>query len=244
MEFNPLKSRSIFDSEKHDRLEKIFSRDALSQRLRFLSCVSCLQALGDSDELISILKLAIENSGDLGDIYEVLLQGYLFCGYPRAIESFFSLQEALSSIDDLDPGNYTPRHFEPSESLLERGIETHRTVHGTNFEKMRNKISALCPDLGYLMIAEGYGHILSRGDLELKARELAVVSSITAIDSDRQLNSHIRGCRNVGCEDIEIYESIFTGLLWLPAERVEGSLEVWSKITGSVLSESTDDYKK
>ncbi len=244
MEFNLRKSRSLFDKKKSVFLEKMFSRDGLSQRDRFISSVSCLQASGDSDKLTAILKLAIEDSGDLADIYEVLLQGYLFCGYPRAIESFFCLSEALSSRDDLDPGNYTPSHLEQSETLIERGIETHRKVHGKNFEKMRNKISALCPDLGYLMIAEGYGHILSRRDLELKARELAVVSSISAIGSDRQLNSHIRGCRNVGCEDIEIYESIFTGLLWLPTERVEDSLKIWSEITGIGLSESIVDFYK
>ena len=238
MKYDREKAALLFGPDRGEALEIMFARDGLSARDRFLCSISCLQAAGDSDNLTAMLKLAIDNPEDLRDVYEVLLQGYLFCGYPRAIESFFCLADAISAREDLDPGAFVPRPFDSSDDLLDRGRETHRLVHGKNFEKMRNKISALCPDLGYLMIAEGYGHILSRKELGIKTRELAVVSSISAIGSNRQLNSHIRGCRNVGCDDKEIYESVFSGLLWLSSERVRDALDVWSDITGLEIFES------
>ena len=92
------------------------------------------------------------------------------------------------------------------------------------------------------MIAEGYGHVLSRPALDIKTRELAVVSSISTMGSNRQLNSHVRGCRNVGCDDLEIFEAIFTGSLWLPAERIECSLNVWSAVTGKDSRHSGADF--
>jgi len=234
-------AENLLDKKRLANLRNIFSREGLDQSRRAASAIAYLQALGDSENLVTYLRLFIQKESDLTAAYEVLLQGYLFCGYPRAIESFFCLQEALGDRDDLDPGDREPVELLASERLLERGGETHKTVHGRNFEKMRNKISALSPDLAYLMIAEGYGHILCRPDLDLRTRELAVVASISAVGSYRQLNSHIRGCRNVGCEDVEIYESIITGLLWMPAERISESLGIWSEITSRPIPETIAD---
>jgi len=241
MIFDGESAAGLFGRELGKSLGRLFSRGGLSERHRFLCTIACLQAAGDTRNLTAMLRLSISDLDDLVGVYELLLQGYLFCGYPRAIESFFCLAEALADRADLDPGAFEPRPFDSSPDLLERGRETHRLVHGRNFEKMRNKISALCPDLGYLMIAEGYGHVLSRKELEIKARELAVVSSLSAIGSNRQLNSHIRGCRNVGCDDAEIYEAIYCGLPWLSAERVVDSLNVWSNITGHDIIDSIDN---
>lgn len=242
MEVDFDKAGDLFDGGRLALIRRMFSRAELSPEKRAISAIACLQAIGDSKNLVSILKLIVTGRSELRMVYEALLQGYLFCGYPRAIESFFCLGEATSSREDLDPGLFPARHFGKSDDLSERGMETHKAVHGKNSARMRNKISALCPDLAYLMITEGYGHVLSRPYLDMKTRELAIVSSISAIGSNRQLNSHIRGCRNVGCKDVEIYESIFTGLLWLPAGRVEESIGIWSDITGHTVSEAITDF--
>jgi 4-carboxymuconolactone decarboxylase len=236
------RASAFFGEERLALVKHVFARDGLDDHLRLVCCISCLQALGDKRNLIPILDLAVNDRRDLIVVYEVLLQGYLFCGYPRAIESFFALQEVVSAKKNLDRADYSPRQLDASEKLMRRGLATAGVVHGSNFARIKNKISALCPDLGYLMVAEGYGHILSRPEIDLKTRELAVVSSLSAVESYRQLNSHIRGCRNVGCEDAEIYEAIFTCLLWLPAEWIAKSLEVWSEITGRAIPESVDNF--
>lgn len=242
MQLNLEDASGLFEKSKLEHLRRMFLRDGLIPDLRIISSVACLQSTGEKKDLISILKLAINSRKDLEILYEVLLQGYLFCGYPRAIESFFCLQQAIALSDNVDLSCISLRPFELPEVMMARGAETATLVHGNKFEKIQNKISALSPDLGYLMIAEGYGHILSRKGLDLKARELAVVSSISAMGSNRQLNSDIRGCRNAGCDDFEIYETIFTGLLWLPSERVIESLAVWSDITGLAVSEPVAEF--
>ncbi len=232
----------LLEDKKYGVMKRIFVREGLSGYLRLVSSIASLQACGDWRNLVAILDLAIADSDDLKIAYELLLQGYLFCGYPKAVESFFCLERALKGKCGLDLSGISPRILESSSVLLERGVSTGREVHGDKFERINNKITALCPDLGYLMIVEGYGHVLSRRGLDIKPRELAVVSSLTASGAQRQLNSHIRGCRNVGCEDSEIYETIFTCLLWISPERVLESLELWSEITDEELSESIDDY--
>jgi len=242
MRLDRKRALGLLEDNKYGVMKRIFAREGLSEHLRLVSSIASLQACGDRRNLVAILDLAITDGDDLKVAYELLLQGYLFCGYPAAIESFFCLEQTLKGKCGLDLSDISPLILESSAVLLERGTFTGREVHGDKFERINNKISALCPDLGYLMIAEGYGHVLSRKGLGIKTRELAVVSSLTASGAHRQLNSHIRGCRNVGCEDSEIYETIFTCLLWISPERVFESLELWSKITDEELSESIDDY--
>lgn len=202
-----------------------------------------LQAEADWENLTRVLDIYIADYPSLLKAYEILLQGYLFCGYPRAIESFFCLNEAISGKGNLSPKDFKPRILESSESLLEKGENLSRTIHKDKFDRMRNKIGDLCPDLGYLMIAEGYGHVLSRDGLNLRNRELAVVSSLTSLAASRQLFSHIRGARNVGCRDREIYEAIYTGIAWAPALKIEKSILLWKEITGAEIPDKFDNNK-
>jgi 4-carboxymuconolactone decarboxylase len=236
------RASELLGDKKYGVMKQIIAREGLSEHLRTVSSIASLQASGDRRNLVAILDSAITNGDDLKVAYELLLQGYLFCGYPAAIESFFCLEQVLKRKCGLHLNGISARPLESSTGMLGRGAIIGRKVHGDKFERIDNKISALCPDLGYLMVAEGYGHVLSRGGLDIKTRELAVVSSLTALGAHRQLNSHIRGSRNVGCEDSEIYETIFTCLLWISPERVIESLKLWSRITDEELSESIDDY--
>jgi 4-carboxymuconolactone decarboxylase len=127
-----------------------------------------------------------------------------------------------------------------SADLISRGDSLSRKIHKDKFPKIRNKIGDICPDLGYLMIAEGYGHVLSRDGLDLKSRELAVVASLISLKAHRQLHSHIRGARNVGCHDLEIYEAIITGVIWVKPGKIRKAVKLWSEITGRESPDSID----
>lgn len=228
--YSKTKVRQLFGNSRAEKLDIIFSRRGLSSEKRLLCTVACLQALGDTRNLKRILELAVRETDDYRAVYEVLLQGYLFCGYPRAIESFFCL-------DDIAKKNRIaiPRTIvsEPSSKVLsDKGLMTAGKVYRDNFNRINNKISALSPDLGYLMIIEGYGRILSRPGLEIGHRELAAVSSLSAMRAYRQLNSHIRGSINVGCHPREIFEAILCALPWLGAVSIEKSIALWSEIVG------------
>lgn len=59
------------------------------------------------------------------------------------------------------------------------------------------------------MIEFAFGDIYSRSGLDLKAREIATVASLTALgNAQPQLKVHIHGALNVGCTRIEIVEVI------------------------------------
>ncbi len=235
------KALKLLGDARCDSLLRMFRREGLTVDRRMLSSIASLQASGNAQGLSVMLDLAINQPDDLELVYEVLLQGYLFCGYPKAIESFFCLNQVLSGKDGIAAGRIGSTPEESPATLMKRGIITARGVHGDKLERIRNKISALSPDLGYLMLAEGYGRILSRSGLDIRTRELAVVASLATARAPRQLGSHIRGCCNVGCEDSEIYESIFTCQLWASKMYVSEALGIWSEITGGTIRESIGD---
>jgi len=241
MSVNYNRFKEVFSSRQYELLKRLLSRKGLSENTRLLCSLAFLQAEGDRTNLIKTLDLYIEDESDFKKAYEVLLQGYLFCGYPKAIESFSCMKEVLNEKKKLYTANIEPVHFVDSDDLIRRGEMLSRKVHKDKFEKIKNKISELCPDLGYLMIAEGYGHVLSRGGLNLKLRELAVVATLTSLSAARQLNSHIRGARNVGCGDYEIYEAIITGIVWTERGKIENAVGLWSDITGRESPDSFDN---
>lgn len=60
-----------------------------------------------------------------------------------------------------------------------------------------------------MIIEFGFGEIYQRPGLDLKSRELATVAALTALGCCQpQLNVHINGALNVGCEPQEITETI------------------------------------
>ena len=207
----------------------MFGRRGLSARLRLICSAACLQATGDGEKLRKVLSLAICDNKSLSLHYEILLQGYLFSGYPKAIESFFALNDVLTA-KGLSLDKRETARLEPADELMAKGLAMAEKVHRDKLRKIHNKINAISPDLGYLMIVEGYGNIISRQGADLKTRELAVVSSLTASGSIRQLNSHIRGARNVGCDINEILEAILTCLLWTKPAVVQMAADAWALI--------------
>lgn len=222
-------------------MQRVLKRKGLSRNIRLLCSQAFLQAEGEWTNLGRVLDLYIENEGDLIRAYEVLLQGYLFCGYPRAIESFFCMNEILGGKKNLDVSKIKPGILVDSDNLVKRGETLSRIVHKDKYDIIKRRIDELCPDLGYLMIAEGYGHVLYREGLNTRLRELAIVATLTSLDAGRQLNSHIRGARNVGCGDMEICEAIITGFVWIEPGKVEKSLKLWSDITGRERPNSIDN---
>ena len=202
----------------------------LSKRKQNLAAIAALQAISDWERLMEMLSISIKSRKDVRPIYEILLQGYLFCGYPCAIESFYSLNEVLLSKGLSLPANLPIPQMDVPKAL-KRGKMFAAKINKDKFPKIYDKIRSLSPDLGYLMLVEGYGSILCRKGIDIQSRELAVVSSLTASGAIRQLNSHIRGALNVGCSKTQIRDAIMAGSPWIGKRKVLKALSIWSEIT-------------
>jgi 4-carboxymuconolactone decarboxylase len=162
--------------------------DAATTRLVRLAAIL---AAGDEQGIRSALTDSVDAISTTW-IEELILQSYLFSGFPRSLNAMrewrrLTRSEEPIALDDGGPALWR-----------QRGEATCRLVYGAMYERLRVNIRALHPDLDEWMIVEGYGKVLSRPGLDLPRRELCIVAACAASEQDRQLHSHLHGAINVG----------------------------------------------
>jgi alkylhydroperoxidase/carboxymuconolactone decarboxylase family protein YurZ len=120
-------------------------------------------------------------------IYEVLLQNYLFTGYPSALLS-------LKLLKELYPNKRIPKAADMNlYHFRNRGEANCKKVYGNKFEKLISNVENFSPDMAEWLVLEGYGKVLGRIGLSLSERELCIVATLAALKFEDQLYSHING---------------------------------------------------
>jgi 4-carboxymuconolactone decarboxylase len=145
---------------------------------------------------------------------ELVLQSYLFCGFPRALNAARewrrqSPRTAASAEAQLDAP--AAEHVDDTDQVREwrlRGEATCAAVYDGMYEKLRLNVRDLHPLLDEWMIVEGYGKVLGRPGLDLPRRELCIVAACAATGQDRQLHSHLHGALNVGVPADDLREAL------------------------------------
>jgi 4-carboxymuconolactone decarboxylase len=158
-------------------------------------------------------------------VEELILQTYLFAGFPRAlngmrqwrrISPFTSAGEAVQS------------------DTRAAGENTCARVYGDMYEKLRVNIRELHPQLDDWMIMEGYGKVLSRPGLDLPRRELCIVAACAASGQDRQLQSHLHGARNAGASDEAIGATLAALEDLIAPAHLDRALHLWQRVRHDV----------
>jgi 4-carboxymuconolactone decarboxylase len=140
-------------------------------------------------------------AADGSDVDEVILQSHLFVGFPDALEAMVRWRELGGSGA---PDSYP----EASELWRPRGEEVCSRVYGANYQKLRQNVASLHPDLDRWMVEGGYGRVIGRPGLDLATRELCIAALLAVWGAPRQLHSHLRGALNAGASPAELRESV------------------------------------
>ncbi len=191
---------------------------------RELVRLSALVTAGNEQRIRDGLARAAESVPQAW-IEELLLQCYLFAGFPRALNA-----------------SREWRRIQPEPAVLEGsgdiarwrtdGEATCAAVYGSMYERLRANIRGLHPLLDDWMITEGYGKVLSRPALDLPRRELCIVAACAAAEQDRQLHSHLHGALNVGVDGAVIDQAIEGIADLLGPERAQSVRMLWSRVRG------------
>ena len=138
-------------------------------------------------------------------VEEVLLQSYLFAGFPRALNSAREWRRISGlAAPDAEEGD----SYEHAGQWRVQGEMTCATVYGPFYERLRHNIRDLHPALDTWMIVEGYGKVLSRAALDLKRRELCIVAACATAGQDRQLHSHLHGALHAGASPADVRDAL------------------------------------
>ncbi len=161
-------------------------------------------------------------------VEEVILQTYLFAGFPRSLNAArdwrrISGRSAPTPADD-DEGT--------AMDFTARGEETCATVYGEFYDRLRVNIRGLHPALDRWMITEGYGKVLGRPLLDLARRELCVVAACAIARQDRQLHSHLHGALNAGATVDVVSATLQVMAPLIGDEDMRRYLGLWSRVQG------------
>jgi 4-carboxymuconolactone decarboxylase len=187
--------------------------------------VAALFAGGSEPEIRAALGAALPVVRAIW-IEEVVLQTYLFAGFPRALNAAREWRRVsgVRAPSEDDGVAYDVARWEA------RGLETCETVYGPLYERLRVNIRELHPALDTWMIVEGYGKVLGRPGLDLARRELCVVAACAISRQDRQLHSHLHGALHAGATR-ETIDATFDVLADLIAEDdMRGYRGLWARV--------------
>lgn len=137
-------------------------------------------------------------------VEEVILQSYLFAGFPRTLNAArewrrISGRAAVATDPDADATADAM-----AQRWRARGEVTCATVYGAMYPALRTNIARLHPALDHWMVTDGYGKVLSRPALDLVRRELCIVATCALAEQDRQLHSHLHGALNAGATAAQV----------------------------------------
>lgn len=128
--------------------------------------------------------------------YEIVLQSYLFLGFPRMLN-------AAETLDRVFPATHNGMKLAQIDSTesaewFDRGVKLCREVYADKYESLMDRVAAMAPEVFRWMIIEGYGKVLSRPVVDIVSRELSIVAFLMMENREKQLQSHIMGALNVG----------------------------------------------
>ena len=198
----------------------------LDDATRSLVRLSAALAAGTEDKVRQQLQTTATSTPHEW-IEELLLQTYLFAGFPRALNGMREWRRLVKTpAPSLELGN--------AQRFREQGEETCRRVYGSMYERLRVNIRALHPLLDDWMIEEGYGKVLSRPGLDLPRRELCIVAACAATAQDRQLQSHLHGARNVGVAENVLTDALDALREIVSEARLSRALKMWNRLRNDV----------
>ena len=160
-------------------------------------------------------------------IEELLLQTYLFAGFPRALNGMREWRRISGTGIATQPAVAT-------EEWRSAGERTCARVYGAMYERLRVNIRALHPLFDDWMIEEGYGKVLSRPELDLPRRELCIVAACAATAQDRQLQSHLHGCSNTGIAGSVVAAALDALHGIVPEDFRSRAMKLWDRISDDV----------
>jgi 4-carboxymuconolactone decarboxylase len=172
-------------------------------------------------------------------VEELILQSYLFAGFPRALNAAREWRRISGAPAPPADPRPTPRpsapHPRPFASVdrwRAQGEETCSIVYGDHYEQLRANVRALHPALDEWMIVDGYGKVLSRPGLDLPRRELCIIAACAISGQDRQLHSHLHGALNAGASRADVDATLDAIADLLQAEDARRVRMLWARVSG------------
>lgn len=168
------------------------------ERESAIARLAYLAAPGNLDDLPEFIRTNVPQPLPAEVAYEIVLQSYLFFGYPQAIEALRTFTQTINEMGLA--AARTTEEDDSIEQIRKRGEELCGRIYHPNYEQLIENMTAISRELADWMVTEGYGRVLSRPGPQQFEREIASIVFLTCSNHPVQLFSHVRGARNLGAD--------------------------------------------
>jgi 4-carboxymuconolactone decarboxylase len=200
---------------------------ALDAATRELVELSIMVATAREPELRAAMRRAASSNLNPEWVEELILQSYIFAGFPRALNA---AREWRSASGIPAPRSDSDSRGDRYESWRARGETTCATVYGPAYGRLRANVRELHPALDEWMIVEGYGKLLGRPGLDLSRRELCIVAVCGVLEQERQLHAHLHGALNAGASAGEVQDTLDIVAGHVDAEAAHRLAHLWNRV--------------
>lgn len=158
----------------------------LTPQQRSIVSISGLTATGDLEKLKVQLNTGLDSGLTVGEIKEVLVQLYAYCGFPRSLNGINTFMTVITD---------------------QTGKKTLQVLTGRE-ETTPTGANAFAPAIDTFLKEHLFADIFSRDVLNYQQRELVTVSALAAMNGVLpQLQAHIGMAMNTGLTQEQLQEA-------------------------------------
>jgi 4-carboxymuconolactone decarboxylase len=214
---------------------EIWNRRGLSLKSRQFATLAMVTALGNqSNSVETHVEGALRAGATKTEIKELLMQMTVYAGYPKTLAAVTAAQSVFTNLKQQGIPSASPqpelesrRQAESNEVRYRRGLAALNQISKASGEAVVKSFEDIAPDLGRYILEFSYGDVFSRPNLDLKTRELATVSALTALNttaSELPFKVHVNGALNVGANRQEIVEAIMQMIPYVGFVKVQQAM--------------------
>ena len=194
---------------------------------RLIGLMSAAIAIGDDAIIGEVIRAARNHRFPREYAYEIVLQSYLFLGFPRMLGAAEVLHREWPVAEVATAG--LELTAEEANAWVARGRSLCETVYGELYDPLKRKVESFAPEIFRWMVLEGYGKVLSRPGLDFALRELSIIAFLIVENRPRQLHSHLRGALNSGTSK-EAIRQLIEDLATLAPDGHSAAIEIGRKL--------------
>ena len=181
----------------------------MNSKRQHIAEVAALTGKGDLERLKTVLIDGLNDGMTVGELKEVMVHAYAYCGFPRALRGLQTLVGVLDErkaegIEDKRGRDASP--VTDTRSKYERGRDILAEISGVPADAPKADYAVLAPEIEVFLKEHLFADLFERDVLTYAERELATVAVIASLGKgvEPMLKGHMGIALNVGVTPDEL----------------------------------------
>jgi 4-carboxymuconolactone decarboxylase len=193
-----------------------------------------LTSVGNLESLKTQLSTGLEAGLTLGEIKEVLVQLYAYCGFPRSLNGINTFMKVVEERKAIGIQDVTGKEATPVTGSLdkyERGRKTLETLTKTPQVKPAPGFGEFAPRIDAFLKEHLFADIFDSDVLTYQQRELVTFSALSAMEGVApQLQAHLTMGMNTGLTESQLRQVFSLIETHIGTQQTEIAKSVLSKV--------------